>query len=107
MAEKDKHDLSVIVTKYDAIQLSDDIYRLSKKNKKLLGDMLSQNELTSLNDGLKSKVVGGDGKADFTPEPARRFTTDVAPVSSFDVKSAKLTAIRARTENDRQYGKQR
>ena len=55
MAEKDKHDLSVIVTKYDAIQLSDDIYRLSKKNKKLLGDMLSQNELTSLNDGLKSK----------------------------------------------------
>lgn len=55
MAEKDKHNLEVIVTKYDAIQLSDDIYRLSKKNKKLLGDMLSQNELTSLNDGLKSK----------------------------------------------------
>ena len=47
---------------------------------------------------MVSSVVGGDGKADFTPEPARRFTTDVAPVSSFDVKSAKLTAIQAREQ---------
>lgn len=55
LAEKDKNELSSITSKYEAIELSDDIYRLSKKNKKLLGDMLSQNELTSLNDGLKSK----------------------------------------------------
>ena len=52
---KEKNELATVTSKFGAIELSDDIYRLSKKNKKLLGDMLSQNELTSLNDGLKSK----------------------------------------------------
>ena len=57
-------------------------------------------------------MVGGDGKADFTPEPARRFTTDaVTPPShangtssSFDVKSAKLTAIQARENKNGSTG---
>ena len=44
---------------------------------------------------IRFSVVGGDGRADFTPEPARRFT-EMAQPNNFEVQSAKLTSLMAK-----------